>query len=309
MPAASAPAFCSKFLRNISFGFFIRTLGPYKLRIIAESHVDTVQYFNRVVKQQNGVTFKEQSEIWLEQSQTRKRKPIRVTTIPTIQAALDKGILPEIGHLALYETAKFPAMKALLVAKMNTGGLSARTVNSYFRVTAAVVESAEDVEGNSLYPHKWDASKLDLPIVETSKQRRPSITAETMSEFARVKIPQSRMLLMLAASTGCRIGELLGLEIKDLLDDFTTVRIVQQAKGTRLTPELITATRRDSFTSPPKLLLWEFTDDRISGLVFPSRTGKPLNQLNIRNRVIHPLLNEKPLPLGGNHFFRRLRMT
>jgi integrase len=31
--------------------------------------------------------------------------------------------------------------------------------------------------------------------------------------------------MILAASAGCRIGELLGLEIKDLLDDFTTVRI------------------------------------------------------------------------------------
>jgi len=49
------------------------------------------------------------------------------------------------------------------------------------------------------------------------------------------------MLMILAASWGCRIGELLGLEIKDLLDDFTTVRIIQQAKGKQLTPELKTA--------------------------------------------------------------------
>jgi hypothetical protein len=27
------------------------------------------------------------------------RKPIRATTVPTIQAALDKWILPEVGHL------------------------------------------------------------------------------------------------------------------------------------------------------------------------------------------------------------------
>src|SRR5207245_1419355 len=151
--------------------------------IIAESEVDTVQYFKRVVKQELGVTFKEQSKMWLEQSQTRRRKPIRATTVPTIQAALDKWILPEIGHLPLYETAKYPAMKAL-VAKMNSAGLSAQTINAYFRIAAAVVESAEDADGNPLYPHKWDANKLDLPMVEHSKQRRPSITSETMAEFA-----------------------------------------------------------------------------------------------------------------------------
>src|SRR6266478_7302379 len=40
--------------------------------IIADAQVDTAQYFNRDVKLQVGVTFKEQSKIWLEQSQTRK---------------------------------------------------------------------------------------------------------------------------------------------------------------------------------------------------------------------------------------------
>jgi integrase len=278
--------------------------------IIAESQVDTVQYFNRVVKQQLGPTFKEQSKAWLEQSQTRRRKPIRGTTVPTIQAALDKWILPKIGHLPLYETAKYPAMKSL-VAKMNTGGLSAQTVNAYFRMAAAIVESAEDPDGNSIYPHKWDASKLDLPIVETSKQRRPSITAETMAEFARVKHAKYRMLLILAASTGCRIGELLGLEIKDLLDDFTTVRVIQQAKGTKLTTELKTVNSVRLVDVCPEVaaLLREFLGRRTSGLVFPSSAGKPLSPSNIRNRVIHPLLQEKGLPVGGNHIFRRFRMT
>jgi integrase len=278
--------------------------------IVAESQVDTTQFFNRVVKQQLGITFKEQSKIWLEQSQTRKRKPIRVTTVPTIQAALDKWILPEVGHLPLYETAKYPAMKAL-VAKMNGGGLSAQTVNSYFRIAAAIVESAEDAEGSPLYPRNWDANKLDLPVVETSKQRRPSITAETMAEFARVKSPKYRMLVILAASTGCRIGELLGLEIKDLLDDLTTVRVIQQAKGTKLTPELKTANSVRFVDISPEVaaLLREFLGGRTCGLVFPNRIGKPLNPSNIRNRVIHPLLETKGLPNGGNHIFRRFRMT
>jgi integrase len=52
--------------------------------------------------------------------------------------------------------------------------------------------------------------------------------------------PKCRMLLILAASTGCRIAELLGLEIADVLDDCTTVRVVQQAKGPEITPQLKT---------------------------------------------------------------------
>ena len=185
------------------------------------------------------------------------------------------------------------------------------TVNAYFRIAAAVVESAEDAEGNPLHSGKWDASKQDLPIVETSKQRRPSITAETMAEFARVKNPKYRMLLILAASTGCRIGELLGLEIKDLLDDFTTVRVIQQAKGTKLTQELKTPNSARFVDIPPEVaaLLREFPAGRTAGLVFANRMGTPLNPSKIRNRVIHPLLRRKGLPVGGNHIFRRFRMT
>ena len=55
--------------------------------IIADTQVDTAQYFNRVVKLQVGVTFKEQSKIWLEQSQTWK--PIRATTVPTSFGQMD----------------------------------------------------------------------------------------------------------------------------------------------------------------------------------------------------------------------------
>src|SRR5260370_17221284 len=113
-------------------------------------------------------------------------------------------------------------MKAL-VARMNAGGLSAQTVNSYFRMAAAVIASAEDAEGNPLYPQKWDANKLDLPLVETSKQRRPSITSETMTEFARVNSPKYRMLMILAPSPGSRFLYLLRLEIKDFLANFPTV--------------------------------------------------------------------------------------
>ena len=49
-----------------------------------------------------------------------------------------------------------------------------RPINACFRMAKAVVESAEDAEGNPLYERKWDAEKIDLPVVETSKQRRPS---------------------------------------------------------------------------------------------------------------------------------------
>lgn len=215
---------------------------------------------------------------------------------------------PDLLVVLDYETVKYPTMKAL-VTRMNAGRLSAQTVNSYFRMAAAVIASAEDADDNPRYPQKWDANKLDLSLVETSKQRRPSITAETMMEFARVKSPKYRMVMILAASAGCRIDEPFSLEIKDLLGDFTTVRIIRQAKGKHLTTELKTANSERLVDISPEVaaLLKEFLAGRTTGLVFPNRGGTPLNPSNVCNRVIRPLLRMKGLPTGGNHIFRRFR--
>ena len=45
--------------------------------IIQASGADSAEYFKEVVKQDTGVTFREQSEGWVRQLQRRKRKPIR----------------------------------------------------------------------------------------------------------------------------------------------------------------------------------------------------------------------------------------
>jgi len=208
--------------------------------IIQASGADSAEYFKEVVKRDTGVTFREQSEIWLQHSLSRKSKPIRATSAEDIQRAHDKWILPELGDLPLSETAKYPPMKRL-VAKMNGGQLSPKTVNTYFRIAAAIVESAEDEVGNPLYPRKWNPEKLDLPMVDFKEQRRPTIDEKTMTFLASCRKPNERMLFILCGATGMRVGEILGLEIgKHFADDFTTILVRQQAKGNTLTSDVKT---------------------------------------------------------------------
>jgi len=50
-----------------------------------------------------------------------------------------------------------------------------------------------------------------------------------------------RVLFILCGATGMRIGEVLGLEIdKHFADDFTTILVRQQAKGSTLTSDVKT---------------------------------------------------------------------
>ena len=62
---------------------------------------------------------------------------------------------------------------------------------------------------------------------------------------------------------------------------------------------------------PPSVakMLREFIGERRSGLLFPSRTGRPLHQSDILRRVLHPILGKLGQPKCGAHAFRRFRNT
>src|ERR1700757_714031 len=90
--------------------------------IIQKSGADSAEYFKDVVKQDIGVTFREQSEIWLGQLQNRKRKPIGQSYAATIQGALDKWILPAFENLPLANVDNLSVKP--LIEKMVAAGLS-----------------------------------------------------------------------------------------------------------------------------------------------------------------------------------------
>src|SRR5215469_12856359 len=53
----------------------------------------------------------------------------------------------------------------------------------------------------------------------------------------------------------------------------------------------------------------EFGLHRKSGLLFASKSGRPLQQSNILRRTLHPILAELSQPKCGAHAFRRFRNT
>jgi hypothetical protein len=59
--------------------------------IIVASGADTVEYFEKVVRSIHGITFREQTEIWLEQMKNRKRKPVAPSTLENGNAARGTG--------------------------------------------------------------------------------------------------------------------------------------------------------------------------------------------------------------------------
>src|ERR1017187_9312240 len=115
--------------------------------IISKSGADTEEHFNKVVKQESGVTFREQSVIWFEQVKTRKRKPVATSTLELWEGCLRNWLNPNIGDFPLSEVNN-AALKSL-VATMQAGKLSAKTIGTYSQVVKMVVASARSEEHTS----------------------------------------------------------------------------------------------------------------------------------------------------------------
>jgi len=281
--------------------------------IIQASGADSAEYFTAVVKPNpTGITFRQQSEIWLELSQNRKRNPIGQSYAVTIQGALDKWVLPAIGDVALGSVDNLTVKP--LVEKMWASGLSARTVTKYVEFVQQVVASLKGSNGEPVHKRIWDAETMDLPIVKHSKQRRPSLKADPISELVQESDGQEQALYVLLAATGMRVSEALALETRHLINGGRTIVVDQQVE--KDAPRIIQHLKTDASKREIDLhldiaeYLREFTAGK-TGLLFHTANGTPHLNGNLAERWLTPRLIKRGLDEKGMgwHAFKRFRKT
>jgi integrase len=271
--------------------------------IVAASGVNDAQQF---VETSNGTTFREQAKWFLNHSMNRRRNPVKPATVRTWEMCVNKWLNPNFGDVPLASINN--ATVKTLVAKMHEAGLSPKSILNYVGLVKLVVASAIDENGEQLFPRKWNHEFMDLPVVEG--QHQPTFTSETMTAIVKKAYGQERVLFALLAGTGLRIGEALGLEVKHLSADCTTITVEQSCwEGDIQTPKTKNAYRQVDLCSSLAQLLKTFVGDRQTGLVFSNRIGKPLSQTNLLRRSFHPILAELAIAKAGFHAMRRFRTT
>ena len=91
-----------------------------------------------------------------------------------------------------------------------------------------IVASAVNEEGDALYPRKWNNHFIDLP--EDKNPKQPTLTGDVVTAIVGTpKRKLYRMFYTLCASAGLRFGEALGIDIKNISPDCTTIKICQKA--------------------------------------------------------------------------------
>jgi integrase len=280
--------------------------------IIAASGADSVEHFEMVVRSNNGTTFREQAEIWLEQMMDRKRKPVAPSTLATWECCLENWLNPNVGDMPL-DNIRNLALKNLGI-KMDESGLGESTIRAYTNVVKMVVASAVNDEGEQLYPRKWNHSFIDLPRINNPKQ--PSFGGEIVTGIvAAARKEKYQLLFALCGGTGLRFGEALGVKVQDISPDCSTIKIVQKAWRSEIHNFLKTDSGAREIDLCPALasMLKEYLErnreKRKSDLLFQSRSGKPLHQSNVLRRTLHPILQNLNEAKCGCHAFRRFRVT
>lgn len=262
------------------------------------------------------VTFRERSEAMLHQVAKRKRKPIASRTLAKWQSSLNNWLYPALENLPL--SAVNNATVKPLIAKM-TETLKPGTIRDHLCLIKLVVASAVNSEGEQLYSPKWNHDFMDVPLVLEREVNAPCFSTEIMSGLARWKNRTPRTIFILCGASGLRIGEALGLDLsKHFSEDFRTLRIEQKALYGQIEERLKTESSYREIDLDPRAaaIMKEFAAGRASGLLFQTRTGRPMRPEWILRSHLHPALKALGYlnPVTGNHYagthaFRRFRDT
>lgn len=276
--------------------------------IVEKSGANSEERFNRVVLGE--VTLRDQAKAYVHWVQTRDRQRIKDTS--SLEAALNKWILPELGDLPLRDVHNLTVRP--LVDKMKKT-LSARTVNKYVEYIGQVVASLKDGRtGEPIQHRKWDSSVMDLPIVSAKKQCRPTLKLDAINNLVSQTTGDEQALYILLAATGMRISEALALETKHIINDGRTIQICQQVD--RDHPRVVEYLKTDAGSREVDLsaevaeYLRAFIDGK-GGLLFETRNGTPYLHNNLEQRWLTPHLKAMKLDEKGMgfHAFRRFRKT
>jgi integrase len=274
--------------------------------IVEKSGANSEERFNRVVLGES--TFRDHAKTYLNWVQTRDREPIKDAS--SIEAALNKWILPEIGDLPLADVHNITVKP--LVDNMKKS-LSARTVNKYVEYIGQIVASLKDGRtGEPVHRRKWDRSVMDLPIVNPKRQRRPTLRLDAINILVSGSTGDEQALYVLLAATGMRISE--ALETKHFINDGQTIVVSQQVD--RDTPRIVLFLKTDAGTREVDVstevaeYLRGFISSK-SGLLFETRNSTPYLHNNLEQRWLTPRLQAMGIDEKGMgfHAFRRFRKT
>ena len=249
------------------------------------------------------ITFAKYAQRWLE---SHVRPNLKPSTVESYEGILEVHLLPRFGKVAL-ESLTRKSIKAYLDELVSQGQQARNTIRNIAAVLRSILSHAVGGDLISNNP----AVKLGRFNRRHEEGRRAEFLtreeAEAFLQASKALRPNRYPLFPTALRTGCRLGELLAMEWGDIQfgeseEDTSRYILVRynfthgQFKSPKNRKE-----RRVDLNRELRQVLIELRDRRmleamqrgeeeVSGLVFPSETGGPLDSRNVYHRDFLPCL-------------------
>jgi integrase len=251
------------------------------------------------------ITFGEYAPTWLDQ-----RFDLRPRTLELYEGLLRLHLMPTFEKIPLGDLS--PAVIRNWHARLHRADRpSPNTVAKAYRLLKTILGTAVVDE---LIPR--NPCLIKGASVERTAERTPATINEVYALAGAID-DRYRVLILLAAFTGLRWGELIALTRKHIDLESATVRVVEQyvelKDGSRVLGPPKSEAGVRTVAVPPHIIeelgshIDRYGNTGKEGLVFPSPDGQPLRRSNFYRRIYQPAAKKAGLPTGFR--FHDLRHT
>jgi integrase len=252
------------------------------------------------------ITFGEWQAKWL----TSKTPTLQPSTVELYRYLLRRHVVPRFGGIAIGRISTLDVQEWL--SDLHEGSLSPNSVAKAYRVLKGVLTGAVDAGLITRSP---------CTIKGASTERIPEMsiaTPDQVADIARAAGPQWGTLVLVAAYSGLRWGELAGLRRMDVDIERSTITVVRKLAEVNgvlsFGPPKTSAGRRTvgipGFVSRELAQhINQFAESTPQGLVFPAPEGGPLRRSNFRRRVWAPATEAANVPGLRFHDLRHTAAT
>lgn len=275
-----------------------RVTGKREAMRLLQPHLDRVNTsLASPVSERKTATFEAFAEIW-------KRDYLSLSK-PSTQAGFRstlKRLTAQFGNREMRSIGAGDIQR--MIASGTAAGLGAKSIRNLWATVSLI--------WNAALAQKY----VDAMLPKPKLPRRPKIKAQffrlqNVANIIAASKGEQKVFYWLAAETGLRSGEIAGLRLTDI--DGESLKIEQSIwHGKEQEPKTDNAKRTLAVSPQLISLLWkQIARQKTKGheYLFTSKNGTPWDMDNIRERMLHPLLDSLGIPMAGFHAFRRFNIS
>ena len=210
-------------------------------------------------------TFAQQADIYLAKIATRKRRPVKATSLATIRSLI-RAASPVLGRMEL-EAIKSGALKTL-AETLCEQDYAPNSIQSIVTTAKLIVESDVDQDGDPKHLRKWNNDRI-FESVPPEADKSPVITASELEAVIAKARPVIREFIITQAASGCRKGELLALRVSDFDREIGLLHVSRTLSRHGETATKTKSGQRDVDIAPEIVaMLTAMLGDRTTGRLF-----------------------------------------